>query len=81
MKKIIVSNRIKLVLDPTEPDTPCMVHFKVHLNSSSASYRCSMGEGYVDGNELTKDEYDRLYALRHAVEDCESEVAKAKSVL
>jgi hypothetical protein len=39
-----------------------------------------MGEGYVDGNELTKDEYDRLYALRHAVEDCESEVAKAKSV-
>ena len=62
-KDIRISNRIYLQLDPTDSDTPALVHTKGWKHS--ATYTCAMGEGTLMSNrdgdlELTPQELKTL---------------------
>ncbi len=44
---------IRLVFDPEDPDTPCMVYLRQGSDEASATFWCALEEGEVEGYDLS----------------------------
>lgn len=56
---------IRVVFDPKDFDTPCMVYLK----DASATFYCAQGEGYVEHIELTQEQFDFLTSLEEQADE------------
>lgn len=56
---------IRLVMNPNDHDTPCMVYFR----DASATYHCAIDTGEVEGYELEAVVYNWLCEYQQMADD------------
>ena len=70
-QEIRISNRISLLLNPNDPDTPAMVHDKGWKHSATYNYACATGELSGNNGDLVLTEHEQLILSKYEDLECQ----------